>query len=90
MKPQVLILDDSTSAVDVATEARIRDGIARYTEGQTLIIVAQRVSAAADADRIVVLDDGNVVANGKHADLLRTSSVYREIYESQTEVLAHN
>lgn len=80
---EILILDDSTSAVDVATEGRIQEALA--TVEQTCIIVAQRISAVVNADRILVLDDGRVVAEGTHEDLLRTSAVYRDIYESQVE-----
>ncbi len=92
--PQVLILDDSTSAVDVATEARIRQELARDASVQTRFIVAQRVSAIRDADLILVLDDGCLVAQGTHEELLESSPVYREIYESQqetagSEVTAH-
>lgn len=83
--PQVLILDDSTSAVDVATEARIRAALAHESATQTRFIVAQRVSAIRDADLILVLDDGCLVAQGTHEMLLESSPVYREIYESQQE-----
>jgi ATP-binding cassette subfamily B protein len=91
MRPRVLILDDCTSAVDINTERRIREGLARYTTGQTVLVVAQRITAAENADRILVLDDGQLVAQGTHSELLQTSDVYREIYESQVEsgVMAH-
>lgn len=79
----ILILDDSTSAVDVATERRIQEALA--TVEQTCIIVAQRISAVVHADRIIVLDDGRIVAEGTHEALLRESPVYQEIYESQVE-----
>jgi ATP-binding cassette subfamily B protein len=79
----VLILDDSTSAVDVATERRIQEALASIE--QTCIIVAQRISAVVNADKIIVLDDGRVVAQGSHEELLETSPVYRDIYESQVE-----
>ncbi|BCM88651.1 putative ABC transporter ATP-binding protein [Abditibacteriota bacterium] len=83
--PQVLILDDSTSAVDVATEARIRQALAQDTTNQTRFIVAQRVSAIRDADLILVLDDGCLVGQGTHEELMESNPVYREIYESQQE-----
>jgi ATP-binding cassette subfamily B protein len=88
LHPRVLILDDSTSAVDVATEARIRESLARQAAGQTRFIVAQRISAIQDADLILVLDDGCLVAQGTHRQLLSSSPVYREIYESQQETAA--
>lgn len=81
----ILILDDSTSAVDIATEARIQKSLARAARGRTRIVVAQRLSSAMQADRIIVLDDGRVVGDGTHTDLLETCAVYREIYASQTE-----
>lgn len=82
-RPRVLIFDDSTSAVDTATDADIRASLAALT-GVTKIIIAQRVSSVADADQIVVLDDGRVHAVGTHAELLASDSIYQEIYASQT------
>ena len=81
--PAVVILDDSTSAVDVAAEGRIQSGVQDLMGGATRLYVAQRISAVLTADRIVLLDAGRQVAVGSHADLLRTSALYREIYESQ-------
>ncbi len=88
----VLILDDSTSAVDVATEARIQEALRQMPHHQTRIIVAQRISAAMTADQILVLDDGRIVARGTHAELLERSPIYREIYHSQLSngVLSHD
>ncbi|MEZ4837039.1 MAG: ABC transporter ATP-binding protein [Caldilineaceae bacterium] len=83
--PDLLILDDSTSAVDVETEARIQDALAEVRRGRTNFVVAQRISTVLGADRILVLDDGQIVAEGAHADLLASSEIYREIYESQME-----
>ena len=82
-RPRVLIFDDSTSAVDTATDADIRASLAALT-GVTKIVIAQRVSSVADADQIVVLDDGRVHAVGTHAELLASDSIYQEIYASQT------
>lgn len=81
--PRVLILDDSTSATDVATEGRIQDAIPRFTKGITTIYVAQRISAVIDLDRIIVLDNGTVDGIGTHDELLETNPLYQEIYESQ-------
>ena len=83
--PKILILDDSTSAVDTATEARIKDAFANKLSGMTKIIIAQRISSVCDADKIVVMDEGKVVGIGTHAELMETSEEYREIYYSQNE-----
>ncbi|MFN8489539.1 MAG: ABC transporter ATP-binding protein [Caldilineaceae bacterium] len=84
-QPDVLILDDSTSAVDVETEARIQEALVRLRQGRTSFVVAQRISTVLTADKILVLDDGRIVAEGNHAELLATSPIYREIYESQMD-----
>lgn len=83
-KPKILILDDSTSAVDTATDAKIRKAFAEEIPDTTKLIIAQRVSSVQHADRIIVMDNGAVVAFGSHAELLETSPIYREVYESQT------
>ncbi|HEY3281857.1 MAG TPA: ABC transporter ATP-binding protein [Armatimonadota bacterium] len=85
VRPSVLILDDSTSAVDVRTESAIQQALSKEHPGQTRLVVAQRVSAAIGADQILVLDDGRLVARGTHDELMRSSPVYREIYESQRD-----
>ncbi|MGI6205295.1 MAG: ABC transporter ATP-binding protein [Anaerovoracaceae bacterium] len=82
-KPKVLILDDSTSAVDTKTDARIRNGLANSLPETTKIIIAQRISSVQDADQIIVMDDGHIVASGQHEELLKTCDIYREIHESQ-------
>ncbi len=83
-KPKVLILDDSTSAVDTATDARIRAAFAKAIPGTTKIIIAQRITSVMDADHIIVLNDGKLEGFGKHEDLLKTNEIYREVYEAQT------
>ena len=84
-KPKVLILDDSTSAVDTATDAKIRKAFAEKIPGTTKIIIAQRVSSVEGADRILVLDNGRVNAFDTHENLLKTNAIYQEIYESQVK-----
>jgi ATP-binding cassette subfamily B protein len=82
-KPSILILDDTTSALDVATEGRVQDAIRELMGDSTMFLVAQRISAALTADVIVVLEEGRIVAQGSHRDLLHSSDAYRSIYESQ-------
>lgn len=84
-KPKVLILDDSTSAVDMVTEAKIRDGLAECLPDTTKIIIAQRISSVLHADKIVVLSDGRIDAIGDHWTLMETSKIYRDVYQSQQE-----
>ncbi|MCX6697063.1 MAG: ABC transporter ATP-binding protein, partial [Methanoregula sp.] len=81
--PKILILDDSTSACDVATEARIQDAINRRFSGATKLLVAQRISTVISADRIILLENGRIIATGRHEELLKTSPQYKEIYDSQ-------
>ena len=81
--PEILILDDSTSAVDVDTESRIQDELAIKNANCTLLVVAQRVSSVLNADKIIVLDKGRIVGQGNHASLMQSCTVYREIYDSQ-------
>jgi ATP-binding cassette subfamily B multidrug efflux pump len=83
LRPSILILDDTLSSVDAETEAAIQRELAEVFRGRTVIVVASRVSTVRNADRIVVLDEGRIVANGSHAELLRSSPAYRSIYESQ-------
>lgn len=84
-KPKVLILDDSTSAVDTATEGRIREELAKKLPDMTKLVIAQRISSVNHADQIIILDKGCVNAIGTHEELLRTNKIYQEIYESQKE-----
>lgn len=87
-KPSILILDDSTSAVDSATEAAIRDSFAKSLKDTTVIIIAQRISSVRYADQIMVLDDDHIVASGTHEELMATCSIYQDIYRSQQEGVA--
>ncbi|MGV3138710.1 ABC transporter ATP-binding protein [Brevibacillus agri] len=82
-KPEILILDDSTSAVDVATESKIKEALQTYAKGLTCILIAQRITSVMDADKIVVLDNGEVAGIGTHETLLATCRVYQEIFTSQ-------
>ena len=84
-KPKILILDDSTSAVDTATEAKIREEFRTSLQDSTKIIIAQRISSVIDADMIIVMNDGKITGIGTHAQLLESNTEYREIYSSQTE-----
>ena len=83
-KPRILILDDSTSAVDTATDAKIRKAFAEEIPGTTKLIIAQRISSVQGCDRIIVMDDGKVNGFGTHDELLKSNNIYREVYESQT------
>ena len=84
-KPKILILDDSTSAVDTATDAKIRKAFAEEIPNTTKLIIAQRVSSVQGADRIIVMDEGRINGFGTHEELLETNEIYREVYESQTQ-----
>lgn len=81
--PEILILDDSTSAVDVTTEAGIKAGLKKYAKGLTCLLIAQRISSIIDADKIVVMDEGRIVGIGSHAELVKSCTVYQEICHSQ-------
>ncbi|MDD6435349.1 MAG: ABC transporter ATP-binding protein, partial [Clostridiales bacterium] len=82
-KPKIIIFDDSTSAVDTATDAGIRKALSENIPDTTKIIIAQRISSVQDADRIIVMDEGRVMAFDTHERLLETSEIYREVYDSQ-------
>jgi len=82
-RPKILILDDSTSSVDIETETRIQDALEETMQGSTSFVVAQRISTVLNADKIVVIDKGCIAAEGTHAELIQSSPIYREIYESQ-------
>ncbi|MGI6160830.1 MAG: ABC transporter ATP-binding protein [Christensenellales bacterium] len=82
-KPAVLILDDSTSAVDLGTEAEIQNALESMHDDRTVIVIAQRISSVMKADRILVIEDGSIVADGRHEELIKSSAIYRDIYSSQ-------
>src|SRR5205807_487556 len=82
-RPEIYLFDDSFSALDFATDARLRAALRRETAGATVLIIAQRVGTVMDADRIIVLDEGRIAGIGKHRTLLETCEVYREIVASQ-------
>ena len=82
-KPKILILDDSTSAVDTATDAKIRKAFKEVIPGTTKLIIAQRISSVEHADKIIVMNEGKIDAFGTHEELLKTNEIYREVYESQ-------
>ena len=82
-RPKVLILDDSTSALDAATEGRVQGAIPEFTDNVTTLYVAQRISAVIDLDMIYLLENGQIVATGTHEELMGSSPLYQEIYESQ-------
>lgn len=84
-KPNVIIFDDSTSAVDTKTDALIRDALRKYAPDTTKIIIAQRIASVQDADKIIVMDEGKIVGVGKHEELMKSSEIYREVYESQVK-----
>ena len=86
LNPHILILDDSTSSVDLQTEYEIQQALTKLMKNRTSFVVAQRISTIVSADRIVVLDDGKVAGVGTHAELLKTNEVYREIVASQASL----
>jgi ATP-binding cassette subfamily B protein len=83
LNPRILILDDSTSSVDLNTEAQIQSALDTLMEGRTSFVIAQRIGTVRNADKILVLDRGEIVEQGKHADLMENSAIYAEIYNSQ-------
>ena len=84
-KPKIIILDDSTSAVDTATDAKIRKAFRESIPGTTKLIIAQRISSVQDADHIIVMNDGKLDGFGTHEELLKNNTIYRDVYESQTQ-----
>lgn len=84
-KPKILILDDSTSAVDTATDAKIRKAFKEEIPNTTKLIIAQRISSVQESDKIIVLNNGKIESIGTHEELLKSSPIYKEVYESQTK-----
>ena len=82
--PKIIIFDDSTSAVDTATDAKIREALANEAKGMTKFIIAQRISSVMNSDRIIVMEDGKIDGFSTHEELLKNNNIYREVYESQT------
>ncbi len=82
-KPKILIMDDSTSAVDIDTDRKIREGLKNYLQDTTQLIIAQRISSVMHADQILVMEEGRIVGSGSHEVLLQTNTIYQEIYQSQ-------
>ena len=89
-KPAVLILDDSTSAVDSATEASIRESFNNNLKDTTVVLIAQRISSVQNADQILVLDEGTIAGRGTHDELMKSNAIYQEIYWSQQEGVSEN
>ncbi|NLD83341.1 MAG: ABC transporter ATP-binding protein, partial [Clostridiales bacterium] len=87
-RPRIMILDDATSAVDTATDARIRQALRTYMPDTTKIIIAQRIASVMDADHILILDEGRIADFGTHEELLQRSEIYREVYTSQQKGVA--
>jgi ATP-binding cassette subfamily B multidrug efflux pump len=85
-RPEVLVFDDSFSALDTATDARVRQQLSKRVSGTTMIVVAQRVSSIVDADQILVIEDGRIVDRGTHAQLLKSSPTYQEIVSTQLRI----
>ena len=83
LKPRILILDDSTSALDFATESKLQEALKEVMKESTVFLIAQRISSVAQADKILVLDEGMIAAEGSHRELIESSSIYQEIYRSQ-------
>jgi ATP-binding cassette subfamily B protein len=84
-QPKIIILDDSTSAIDTATEKKFQQAFRENYQGMTIVIIAQRLQSIQDSDKIIILDDGKVVDIGTHDELVERNLIYREVYESQQE-----